>query len=158
MTRGCLMSSQYILLTPTSASGSPTGVTGSRSRSRSRSRRNSHAPQPLPPPPQSKLQERKLSQTLMRRASKGLNEPDAEDDHTRTETEQSSVADEIVPNGDDEEMNSEEEEDEEDGPNAFGKFPTYVCELHDPKPILIGTRAAVHERDGMPTNGLLFCF
>lgn len=129
------MSSQYILLTPTSATGSPKVVTSSRSGSRSR--RNSHTPQPLPPPPQSKLQERKLSQTLMRRASKGLNEPDAEDDHARTETEQSSIADEIVVHENDDEMNSDEE-DEDDGPNAFGKFPTYVCELHDPKPILIG--------------------
>lgn len=128
------MSSQYILLTPTSATGSPKGVTGSRSGSRSR--RNSHTPQPLPPPPQSKLQERKLSQTLMRRASKGLNEPDTDEDHARTETEQSSVADEIVANEGDDELKSDDDED--DGSNAFGKFPTYVCELHDPKPILIG--------------------
>lgn len=70
---------------------------------------------------------------------------DSPRDASPTETDRSSDMD---PSDAESESASESASDQEDedartlggdnGDDEFGTFPTYVCELHDPKPILIG--------------------
>lgn len=76
-----------------------------------------------------------------RTTSPHVKEPDPEDELDPTDTDRSS---ELL-DGDDAVSGAEHDlaadldglDDLEDD-DAFGSFPTYVCELHDPKPILIG--------------------
>lgn len=118
-TSNTLSGSAYIMLTPTSLTDSV-----------------------KPPVPASDLVARKwaatkrkhnrdLKEHVARTAS--LKEPDPEDDLEPTDTDRSSELDAASADA------SDDDRDDDDDDNAMTTFPTYVCELHDPKPILIGT-------------------
>lgn len=124
--------SSYIMLTPTSSDGAakpPPSVPASDlvARKWAATKRKSH--------------HRELKEHMARTASH--KEPDPEDDDLDldpTDTDRSSEIGDAddSPGSDDDDMDAE----------AFGTFPTYVCELHDPKPILIGACACCEVLDG----------
>lgn len=118
--------SSYILLTPTSTDGAakpPPSVPASDlvARKWAAAKRKSH--------------HRELKEHVTRTASR--KEPDPEDDDLDldldpTDTDRSSEL------GDADNSPGDADDLDELDTEAFGIFPTYVCELHDPKPILIG--------------------
>ncbi|KAG7390082.1 hypothetical protein PHYPSEUDO_008785 [Phytophthora pseudosyringae] len=132
-----VLSDSYIMLTPTAASDSQRG--------------GAHSA------PASDLLARKRAVAAKRKASMEImkvHEPEPEDDtdrdSSRTETDRSSevgndetpstdgdddvsASSRVVPDSDEEHADDDAGEEEGDG----DVIPTYVCELHDPKPVLV---------------------
>lgn len=135
-----VLTDSYITLTPTAASDS---------------QRGSHSA------PASDLLARKWAAAAKRKASMEVmkvHEPGPEDDtdrdSSRTETDRSSelgndetpssdgddvsTSSKVDPESEDENENDDDEEDDEEEEEQQDVIPTYVCELHDPKPVLVG--------------------
>ncbi|KAL4109750.1 hypothetical protein PRIC1_001445 [Phytophthora ramorum] len=141
-----VLTDSYIMLTPTSASDSSRGAHSA---------------------PASDLLVRKWAAAAKRKASMEImkvHEPEPEDDgrdSSRTETDRSSgigndetpstdgddvsTSSRVVPDSDDEDDNAQEEEEEEEN-----VIPTYVCELHDPKPVLVAEQIPCNRVDINP--------
>lgn len=125
-----LSGSAYIMLTPTSTDGGavkppvPSSELVARKWAAAAKRKSRHS--------------RELKEHVAARnaaAAAAAKEPDPEDDLDPTDTDRSS---ELL-DGDDPASGCDHAELDDDlDADAFGSFPTYVCELHDPKPILIG--------------------
>ncbi|EEY56283.1 uncharacterized protein PITG_20675 [Phytophthora infestans T30-4] len=139
-----VLSDSYITLTPTAASGSQRG--------------GAHSS------PASDLLARKWAAAAKRKASTEIMkvkepEEDTDRDSSRTETDRSSEIDNgdvvssdgddvssssrVIPDSDEEDEEGEDEEEDKDD----DAIPTYVCELHDPKPVLIAEQVPCNRVD-----------
>ncbi|ETN04864.1 hypothetical protein PPTG_14624 [Phytophthora nicotianae INRA-310] len=141
-----VLSDSYITLTPTAASSSQRGGAHSAPASDVLARKRAAAAK------------RKASMEIMK-----VNEPEPEDDtdrdSSRTETDRSSEignGDTTSTDGDDVSTSSivipdSDEEDEEDKEEEESEnedvIPTYVCELHDPKPVLVAEQIPCNRVD-----------
>ncbi|KAE9347210.1 hypothetical protein PF008_g7908 [Phytophthora fragariae] len=145
-----VLTDSYITLTPTAAADS---------------QRGSHSA------PASDLLARKWAAAAKRKASMEVmkvHEPEPEDDtdrdSSRTETDRSSeVGNDETPNSDGDDVSTSskvdpesevdnddddvEDEDEEEEEVEGDVIPTYVCELHDPKPVLIAEQIPCNRVD-----------
>ncbi|GMF30495.1 unnamed protein product [Phytophthora lilii] len=144
------LADSYITLTPTAGGDSQRGAHSA---------------------PASDLLARKWAAAAKRKASMEVlkvrdPEDDSDRDSSRTETDRSSeVGNDETPSSDggdasassrvDIDSDEENEEDEEEDEQDEDIIPTYVCELHDPKPVLVGEWVTLMEEREWPNANLM---